>query len=204
MKSFLKTLSLCAAGCLLAGCLVRSPEPWLPENTRTLTPSLAGTWQDADQKMTVLFSPSGSNYHTVALGADTNVSTFTVSLHQVDEALLMTVDPAEPRGLGAFVQLPVHLLFKAELADNTLRLFAMDLTAVETRFKTAGASVRYWGSPGKGYVVLATTPELTAFVRSQLTSPGFFNTRPLYQFKRLAPQPVPGAAAVPAPLNPPY
>ncbi|MFO7535916.1 MAG: hypothetical protein R6X19_09610 [Kiritimatiellia bacterium] len=204
MKSLLKTLSLCAAGCLLAGCLVRSPEPWLPESTRTLTPSIGGTWQDVDQKMTILFSPSGSNYHALVIGTDTNVTPFSISLHQVDNALLMTVSPVEPRGLSALVQLPVHLLFKAELVDNTLRLFAMDLGAAETRFKTAGASVRFWGSKEKGFVVLATTPELTAFVRSQLTSPGFFNTRPLYQFKRLAPQPVPGAAAAPPPLTPPY
>lgn len=203
MKMPLKSFAVCAAGFLLAGCLVRSTEPWLSDDTRVSTPSLAGTWQDAEQNLTVIFMPEGSNYHALAIGADTNVTPFTVALHHVDNEYLMTVGPAEAKGLGAFVQVPVYLLFKAELKDDALRLFAMDVTAAETRFKTAGAAIRFTGSKEKGYLALSSTPELTAFARSQLTSPGFFNLKPLYQLKHLSARVVPGAANPPAP-TPPY
>jgi hypothetical protein len=193
MKKTLQLTAVCLSGLLLAGCLVRSVEPWLPDSTRIATPSLAGTWLDGDQMFTAVFTlAEGSNYQVRTIGGD-KTDAFTASLHKVDDFLLLVVGPDKPEGLNASTCIPAHLLFKVEWAENAMKLYPLDLNSIDARLRGSPLSTLSTGSKEKGFVLLSPTPDLAAFVRSQLPSADFFTLKPLYQFKR-APVPVPNAA----------
>lgn len=185
MKKTLASVVVVLSGLLLAGCLIRSTEPWLSNSSKVLSPSLAGTWEDAQQKMTVFFTPQGSNYQ-VRVIQDGKSSSFTASLHRMDPNLLLVVGPGATNStLDVFVQAPVFLLFNAVLKDDALQLFTLDLDVVPGRIRSSSLAPALSGSPDKGFLLTAPTGELEGFVRAQLNSPDFFKAPALYTLKKM-------------------
>ncbi len=181
---------------LFTGCLVRTSMPWLTDESKVMSPSLAGTWQDAGQQMTVFFTQQGSNYQVRVNQAEKGVSVFSASLHAVDNTLLLVVGPAGPASsLEAFVQSPVYLLFKCVMTGGTLQLFTLNLDAAPDRVRTGALAPALTGGKENGFLLVAPTADLTAFVRAQLNSPDFFQTKALFAFSKLSATPAPGAPA---------
>lgn len=186
MKRLLTFALLAASSLFLAGCLVRSSEPWL-ETGKITAPALAGSWQDAAQKMTVVFTAQGSNYQVRVVQEAKDTALFTAALFKLDENMLLVVGPAENKTLDAFVKMPVYLLFNAVLNGDTLQLFTLNLDAAPLRFRASTLSRSFTGSKEQGFLLTAPTEELSAFVRSQLNTPDFFQAQALFTLKRMTP-----------------
>ena len=173
--------------CLLgSGCLVRSLYPWLSEETRVANPSLAGAWQDVEKECIVFFnSTTATNYDVLMVQEGEDVSRFSASLHRLDDALLLQVAPENRTDLGAFATLPGHLLYKAVLEDDALRLYAVDLDSFAERAEKSEVAVLPDSAKDKGFILLPPTENLEAFVRAQLHETGFFGAEPFFTFQRL-------------------
>lgn len=187
MKKILLPLAALLLG---AGCVVRSIHPWLSDETRVDDPSLLGGWHDARHEHTAFFAESTNSsdfaYSVLLVQKRNETSHFMANLHRLDDVLLLVAGPAETDGLGTYVRLPGHLLFKAVLAGDSLELFEVDLDSFGARAAQADLSMVAVASTNeKPSVLTATTATAEAFVRAQLADPTFFAEKPLYSFRKL-------------------
>ena len=181
---------LLAAAFFCAGCVVRSIYPWLSDETRVDELSLIGGWHDAEEQHVAFFAESTNSsayaYSVLLVQKQNEISRFSANLHRIDETLLLVVGPAEQNELGAYASLPGHLLFKAMLNGDSLKLFAIDLETFPDRAAKAKLSVLPVSSTNeKPSILTGTTAEAEAFVRAQLADPEFFDEDPLYSFRKL-------------------
>ena len=185
-RSFASVLVLSGLCLLGSGCLVRSLYPWLSEETRVADPPLSGAWQDVEKESIVFFNANtATNYDVLMVQEGEDVSRFSASLHRIDDALLLQVAPENRTDLGAFATLPGHLLYKAALEGDSLRLYAVDLDSFAGRAEKSGVAVLPDSAKDKGFVLLPPTENLEAFVRAQLHESGLFEAEPLFSFRRL-------------------
>ncbi|HPT17646.1 MAG TPA: hypothetical protein PK388_10215 [Kiritimatiellia bacterium] len=186
--SVLRLLPLLAAGLFAAGCVVRSIHPWLSDESRVKEPSLAGAWHDAKGPCTAFFSESDDSdydYDVLLVTDNQDVSRFSASLHQLGEQYVLTVGPGDPDNLNGIVLLPGHLLLKAEMAGDALKLHGIDLDAFRARAEQAQVALAAGGSQTEGYTLAGDTEEVEAFARAQVADPDFFDAQPLYSFRKL-------------------
>ena len=186
--SAFRILPLLVAGLFAAGCVVRSIQPWLSDESRVKEPSLVGAWHDAKATCTAFFSESDDSdcdYDVLLVTDNQDVSRFTASLHKLDEWYVLTVGPGDPDNLNGIVLLPGHLLLKAEMAGDELKLYGIDLDAFRARAEQAQLALVPDGSKSDGYTLAGDTEEVEAFVRAQVAGPDFFEAQPLYAFRKL-------------------
>ena len=175
---------LLAVGLFTSGCEVRSIHPWLSDETRTEDPSLLGAWHAAKGDTVAFFKGSPGEYEVmVANGGE--AARFVASLHRIGDFLLLQVGPKPPNDLGAAALLPGHLLFKAEIDGDSLKLYEIDLESFPVRAAKSRISLLPGGSENDGYVLTGTSADSEAFLRSQLADPEFFDVEPLYSFRKL-------------------
>ncbi|HPT17455.1 MAG TPA: hypothetical protein PK388_09250 [Kiritimatiellia bacterium] len=186
--SAFRILPLLVAGWFAAGCVVRSIQPWLSDESRVKEPSLVGAWHDAKANCTAFFSESDDSdcdYDVLLVTDNQDVSRFTASLHKLDELHVLTVGPGDPDNLNGIVLLPGHLLLKAEMAGDELKLHGIDLDAFRARAEQAQVALAAGGSQTEGYTLAGDTEEVEAFARAQVADPDFFDAQPLYSFRKL-------------------
>lgn len=183
MKVF-SILLLSAAVCFSAGCLVRSINPWLPDETRVSEPVLAGSWQDAKEKTTLCFTGEPPEYQVLMTQDGKEAGHFTAALHRLDDTLLLVAGPADPAGQDGLALLPAYILLKAAPADDVLRLYNVDLDSFGARAAAAQVPLVAGGSSSDGYVLAGTSAEAEAFLRAQLAAPDFFAAEPLYTLQK--------------------
>ena len=192
MKRFVRFTWLIPVCLLCAGCVVRSIHPWLSDESRVKDPSLVGSWHDAKSRSVAFFSESSSSdydYNILWVQNGKDLSRFTASLHRIDDVLLLIVGPDDPENMNGCVLLPGHLLLKATLDGNSLKLFGLDLESFAERAAKAAVGLLPDGSSSDGFTLAGATAAAEAFVRAQLADPKFFDAEPLYSFRKL-----PGAA----------
>ena len=188
MKKILGSASLLLVCLFAAGCVVRSLQPWLSNESRVKDPALVGAWHDAKGKCVAFFSESDDSnydYNILMVNNNTDVSRFTASLHKVDEQYVLTVGPGDPDNLNGIVLLPGYLLLKAELAGDSLKLYGINLDTFRERAEKAQVALVPDGSKDNGYTLAGDTEAVEAFVRTQLADPEFFDADPLYSFRKL-------------------
>jgi hypothetical protein len=171
-----RLLPLLAAGLLAAGCVVRSIQPWLSDESRVKEPSLVGAWHDAKGQCTAFFSESDDSdcdYDVLLVTEARDVSRFTASLHKLDELHVLTVGPDDPDNLNGIVLLPGHLLLKAEMAGDALNLYGIDLDAFRERAEQAQVALAAGGSQTEGYTLAGDT-ESRSFRPRPARRPGIF------------------------------
>ena len=188
MKRMLGSALLLAVCLLCAGCVVRSIQPWLSNESRVKDPSLVGSWNDAKSQSVAFFSESSSSdydYNVLWVQNGKDISRFTASLHRIDDTLLLVVGPDDPDNLNGCVLLPGHLLLKTVLDGGSLKLYGIDLESFADRAAKASVALLPNGSVNDGFTVAGTTAEVEAFARAQLADPEFFDAEPLYAFQQL-------------------
>ena len=188
MKIAARILPLLAAGLLCAGCVVRSIQPWLSDESRVTEPALAGAWHDAQGKCVAFFSDSDDSdwdYAVLLVQDNKDLSRFTASLHRIDDALLLAVGPENPDNLNGCVLLPGHLLLKAVCEGDSLKLYNVDLESFADRAAKSPVALVPGGSANDGFTLGGSTAEIEAFLRAQLADPEFFDAKPLYSFRKL-------------------
>ena len=62
-----------------------------------------------------------------------------------------------------------------------------EVCAAPLRFRASTLSRSFTGSKEQGFLLTAPTEELSAFVRSQLNTPDFFQAQALFTLKRMTP-----------------
>lgn len=184
-----KSVLLLAAGLCCTGCVVQSIRPWLSDESRVAEPPLLGAWHDAKTQSVAFFtgSSSGSDYaYAVLLVQDgKEAGRFTANLHRVDDTLLLVVGPEAREDLGVFATQPGHLVFKAVLDGDSLALHEVDVDTFRERAEKSQAPLLPGGSKNDGYVLTGSTADSEAFLRAQFADPEFFDTEPLYIFRKL-------------------
>lgn len=188
MKKFLGSASLLLACLLAAGCVVRSLQPWLSDESRVKNPALAGAWHDAKGKCTAFFSESDDShydYNVLMVTDNKDTTRFTASLHKLADQLVLTVGPGDPDNLNGIVLLPGYLLLKAETTGDSLKLYDINLDTFRERAEKAQVALVPDGSKNDGYTLAGDTAAVEAFVRTQLADPEFFDAEPLYSFQKL-------------------
>ena len=179
-------LSLLSAALLFTtGCLVRSVQPWLSDETRVQEPSLIGTWHNTNGASVAFFTGTPEEYHILSVDDGKDVSRFTATLHRLDDTLLLMVGPEDPDNLNGYALLPGHLLLQAVLDGDSLKLHGIDLESFADRAAKAPLALLPGGSENDGYVLTGTSADAEAFVRAQLADPEFFDEKPLYSFQKL-------------------
>ena len=134
MKRKLGSLLLLTALVFCGGCLVRSLQPWLSDETRADDPALLGVWHDAKENATLFFAEASSAGYAILLVNDGKETTrYTAYLHGIDNTRLLLVGPENPDNLLGSALLPGHLLFKAVLADDSLALYSLDCDSFAER-----------------------------------------------------------------------
>ncbi len=193
MKMAVCSTWLLTIGLLCAGCVIRSIQPWLSDESRVKDPSLIGSWHDVKGKCVAFFSESDNSdydYDVLLVQDNKDISRFSASLHRMDDSLLLVVGPDDPDNLNGCVLLPGHLLLKAVLGEETLKLFNVNLDSFEDRAAKSQVPLVAGGSETDGFTLSGTTAEAEAFLRAQLADPEFFDEEPLYSFQKL-PVPAP-------------
>lgn len=191
MKTNCRLLALLTLCLLAASCMFPALAPWLTDETKVAAPDLAGTWHDADIPCTVFFRPAETNgdYQVLMVNNLKDTSRFAASLHRVADHLLLAVGHENPEDLDTFTLLPSYFLFQAEVADDVLRLYGLNLQNFRDRALRAGLAVVPRGAQGNDEVLASPTEAIAAFVQDQLAEPDFFDTTPLYTFHKLTAQP---------------
>jgi len=154
-------------------------DPWLSKETGVTDVSLGGDWQFEGGSCFVTFAPhidADYVYGVVWPCEGDNQMGFTMSLHRLDGTLLLVVGPESSDGLPLL--LPVYLLFKVELDNDTMTLFSIDEDSFAWR--AAGASIEH-----KDSLVLSSTEELVSFLSWQVGDPSFFEEEPDFTFKKM-------------------
>lgn len=185
MKTRIGLSLLLTALLFTTGCLVRSVQPWLSSETRVDDPSLLGTWHNLQGDSTAFFTGTPEEYHILSVDDGKDVSRFTATLHRIDDTLLLMVGPENPDNLDGCALLPGHLLLKAVLDGDSLKLYDIGLESFADRAAKTPIALLPGGSANDGYVLAGTTADAEAFVRAQLADPGFFDEKPLYSFRKL-------------------
>jgi len=180
------TLLLLTAVVLSTGCLVRSIHPWLPEDAAMDEPALAGSWQDERSNTSATFTAGDTAYEVEITDRQGHASHLRASLHRRAGHWLLQVGPRDPKHLEAFVVLPGHILYRAELEDDRLTLYPVDVDSFEVRAEHARLSLVAEGSRENGYILSGGPAEIGAFLEAQLKDPGFFSATPHYTFQRRA------------------
>ena len=183
MKTRLALLLL--AGLLSAGCLVRSVQPWLPEETRISEPSLLGAWRNTHGDSVAFFAGTPEEYLVLSVDDGKNTSRFVATLHRLDNVLLLQVGPAEPENMSGYALLPAYILFKAVLKGDSLKLYEINLDSFAKRVEKTPVPLLAGGSKDEGFVLTGTAEESTAFLRAHLGERRFFSAKPLYSFRKL-------------------
>jgi hypothetical protein len=168
---------------LFTGCVIRSVNPWFAPETRAATPSPAGFWTDANAPMAVFFGPIEENRYSVLLQDGKTESRFTASLHRIDSNLFLVATAPERQDLGVFATVPAHLLFRVDWGTNQFRLFPLNLTDFQSRLARYHISPLEGGDTTNGFILTATTDELTEFLRAEFGDPTLFSEKPLYTFR---------------------
>jgi len=169
---------------LFTGCVIRSVNPWFSPDTRVATPSPAGLWTDADASVAVFFSPLENNQYAVVLQNEKNeASRFTASLHRIDSNLFLVATAPERQDLGVFATVPAHLLFRVDWGTNQFRLFPLNLTDFQSRLARHQITPMAGGNTTNGFILTASTDELTEFIRAELGDAALFSEKPLYTFR---------------------
>ncbi len=185
MKNSFLPLAICL---LCAGCVVRSIQPWLSDETRVKEPSLAGSWHDAKGKCVAFFSESDDSdcdYNVLLVQDNKDMSRFSASLHKLDDQLVLTVGPDDPDNLNGCVLLPGHLLLKAVLEGDSFKLYGINLDSFRERAEKAQVALVPGGTKDDGFTLAGATAEVETFARAQLADPEFFDAEPLYSFRKL-------------------
>lgn len=187
MKTCYRLLALLPMALLASGCLFPALSPWLTDESKVAAPELAGTWHDAANPCTIFFQPVETNgdYRVLMVNNLKDISRFTVSLHQVAEHQLLAVGPENPDALDTITLLPCHLLFRADVADDVLRVYGLNLQNFRERARRAGLAIVPRGASENDAVLATPTEALAAFVQDQLAEPDFFEAQPLYTFRKL-------------------
>ena len=179
---------LLAAAVLCGGCVVRSIQPWLSDESRVQDPSLVGSWHDAQGKCVAFFSESDDSdwdYAVLLVQNHKDISRFTASLHRIDDVLLLAVGPENPDNLNGCVLLPGHLVLKAVCEGDSLKLYNVDLESFADCAAKSPVALGPGGSANDGFTLGGSTAEIEAFLRAQLADPEFFDEMPLYSFQKL-------------------
>lgn len=185
MKRIAALAPLLATIFLCSGCIVRSIQPWLADDSRVSEPSLIGAWHDANENLVAFFAGSPEEYQILAVDDGRDASRFVATLHRLDDTLLLVVGPDNPDNLEGCALLPGYLLLKAALDGDSLKLYAVDLESFPDRAGKTPVPLLAGGSQTDGYVLTGTTAEAEAFLRAQLADPEFFDEKPLYSFQKL-------------------
>lgn len=181
----MRLLLLLAAALLSAGCLVRSVQPWLSEESLVKEPSLLGTWHDVRNKCLVSFTGEPDEYQVLVVDNGKDVSRFVATLHRVEDVLLLQVGPAEPENMSGYALLPAYILFKAVLKGNSLKLYEIDVDSFAQRVEKMPVPLLAGGSKDEGFVLTGTAEESAAFLRAHLAERRFFSAQPMYSFRKL-------------------
>lgn len=171
---------------LFTGCVIRSVNPWLTTDTQVNQPSPAGFWTDAEASIAAFFTPTEKGFYSVLLQNEKNeASRYTASLHRIDQTLFLMALPPERQDLGVFATIPAHLLFKVEWKDHSFRLFPLNMTDFEARLARHSLKPLEGGNSTDGYILTASSRELTDFIKAELNDPALFAEKPLYTFTRV-------------------
>ncbi len=181
--------ALLGLGILMAGCQIRSVQPWFDEDTIVGDNRLQGVWTDAGAELTVSFLPGEKHvYHLLTTDKEGTDSHLRAALHTVTNQLFMAVGPEPAKDVSAYVQLPVYLLFKAQLTGDTLLLYPLNMDVCMNRYDARGLARMEEGSKSKGFLLTASTPELETFVAREFRQTAdLFEAKPLYTLKRRNP-----------------
>ncbi|MDP6837289.1 MAG: hypothetical protein QGG85_08840 [Candidatus Marinimicrobia bacterium] len=169
-----------------SGCLVRSVHSWLGSETAVEQPILLGTWIDREKNDHAIFLEGADGKYRILLQGDglEDHNWFEGKLHHVDDVLLLDVLPLERDDREFLAVLPLHLLFRVSFDKETMNIRTLHLDSFDDRAAAAGiATLAETGDP-----VVATTEELEAFVRTNLTDSTFFDAEPLYSLQRIMPR----------------
>ena len=170
---------------LCAGCVVRSVQPWLSDESRVAEPSLLGSWHDAKNNVVAFFTGSPEEYQVLSVNDGKDASRFVATLHRIDETLLLVVGPVNPDNMEGCALLPGYILLKAAFDGDSLKLFSVDLDSFADRAAKTPVALLAGGSVGDGFALTGTAAESEAFLRAQLADPEFFDEDPLYSFRKL-------------------
>ena len=181
----MRLLLLLAAALLSAGCLVRSVQPWLSEESLVKEPSLLGTWRNTQGDSVAFFTGTPEEYLVLSVDDGKSVSRFVATLHRLDDVLLLQVGPAEPENMSGYALLPAYILFKVVLKGNSLKLYEIDLDSFAKRAAKTPVPLLAGGSKDDGYVLTGTAAESEAFLRAHLAERRFFAAQPMYSFRKL-------------------
>ena len=169
---------------LSGGCLIRSLNPWLADNLVVKDTSLAGVWYD-EKNDTAAFFSAGNNgeYRILVVSDKKDTAAYTGGLYRFGDILLLQVGPKQVEGVA---KLPAHLIFRVDADKENMRIYGMDMENFEKLVKTDLPTKTVHGNKSDGFVVSASTAELTEFVKKHLKDKDFFNAKPIYQFQKFS------------------
>lgn len=168
---------------LFTGCVIRSVNPWFSPETRVADPSLAGFWTDANAPMAAFFGPIEENRYSVLLQDGKTESRFTAALHRIDSNLFLVATVPDRPDLSVFATIPAHLLFRVDLKNNQFRLFPLNLKEFDLRLARYRIFPQAGGNSTNGYILTASTAELSEFIKTEYGDTTLFSEQPLYTFR---------------------
>ncbi|MDP8205752.1 MAG: hypothetical protein P9L92_03730 [Candidatus Electryonea clarkiae] len=191
MKIFTHILLLILVIVFSSGCVIRTLNPWLSEETSVSESKLQGVWfQDAEDGFAEAYisHTADGQYKVLLIENGTARNLFVATLHKIDDLYLLVAGPEKKENLEEWVRLPGYLLFKADIQENQLKIFGINDELSTDIFKDSGLTLMEERGEFDGEIILSSTVQLEEFVRAQLPDPAFFDDEPFYDFRRISPR----------------
>jgi hypothetical protein len=181
----MKKMLMLLLGLPLAGCVVQSTAPWLDESTAVKESRLAGTWAATNQETTLVFGESDADgaFTALLVGKDLETMKFAMRLHQVGGILVLDAAPEKDVEEHIAV-IPGHLLVRAELNGDELKLFPLHRLPEEAVLTAHGARKLAGRTSNDPPGVDAPADKMPKLAETVLADRSLFNDQPAYTLRR--------------------
>jgi hypothetical protein len=166
-----------------AGCLVVSLEPLYDARTLQFEERLLGTWENAEQKLTVVIEQGEWQSYKLTYTDRTGAMNLVAHGTRIGDAWLLDVTPAKGLEYGPLV-IPVHLACRVQLSNDTFTAAALNYDWF-VKAAAGRSQPEHTFDSRKNVVLTAGVPALRAWLLGQLKTDEAFGEPVTFTRKKI-------------------
>ena len=163
------------AAVLCQGCLVVSLQPVYDPDTIAFEPALVGTWTSDEDHVTVTLERGEWHSYHLAYDDSGTVTRLSGRLTRIGDVLLLDLTPLDGADVAPLT-LPVHVVFRVVLDNDTLNIAALDYDHFFELARAGHTDAGLVIDSRKNVVITASTGDTRHWLQTHIMDPGLFAT----------------------------
>lgn len=156
---------------------ILSLHPLFTEQTAVLMRGIASEWRSGDHNFLISIKQLGDNFYQVSFDSATNGACYEAVFVAVANRTFLDLSPKLPDTLGnkdyRSQVLCAHSLYDVKLVNDTLQFSALSYRFFYDQLAINNSLLSYTVS-SDGFLLVASTEELSQFILEHVKEPGFF------------------------------